>query len=51
MIHHFPQPRCFLPQVMLVVCQPNRQQRTGTQLHEALMKLLSHKVKPKDESG
>lgn len=37
---------CLLPQVMLVIGQPNRQERTGTQLQKALVKLLSHKIKP-----
>lgn len=36
---------CLLPQVMLVIGQPNRQEHTGTQLQKALVKLLSHKIK------
>lgn len=42
---------CFLPQVVLVICQPDRQQHAGTQLQKALMKLLGHKIEPVGESG
>lgn len=50
-IHKLPRTFSFLPQVMLVVCQPDRQQRTGTQLHKTLVKLLSHKIEPTDKSS
>lgn len=51
MIHLLLHTRCLLPQVMLVICQPDRQQHTGTQLLKALMKLLSHKIEPVGERG
>lgn len=37
---------CLLPEVMLVISQPHGQQHAGTELQEALMKLLGHKVEP-----
>ena len=46
MIHQLLHTWCFLPQVMLVICQPHRQQHAGTELQEALVKLLSHKIEP-----
>lgn len=36
---------CLLPQVVLVISKPNRQEHTGTQLQQPLVKLLSHKIK------
>lgn len=46
MIHQLLHTWRFLPEVMLVVCQPNRQQHAGTELQEALMQLLGHKIEP-----
>lgn len=45
-IHQLLHTWLFLPVVMLIICQPDRQQHTGAELQEALMKLLGHKIEP-----
>lgn len=45
-LHHLHVYTCLLPEVVLVISQPHRQQHAGTELQEALMELLGHKVEP-----
>ena len=40
----------FLPQVVLVIDQPDRKQHAGPELQEPLVKLLGHEVEPTDGS-
>lgn len=36
---------------MLVVCEPDRQQGTGSELQQTLVKLLGHKIEPTDKNN